>query len=176
MFVNQSLFTKKDQFPGLLDFFSWRPDSKARRLVLVGEQGTGKTTAVRRATYAWCQHVSKRKSVKESLTNFTSKIMYFTNIGTSSMPEWEIEDEANEQEDLVEVKPIFPWMIQEDAKAVEEAEQRAKATRRAKEEREKTEKAEKAAKEEALKKATEENWTSWFLGLMTFLSSFLISS
>jgi len=46
----------------------------------VGEQGTGKTTAVRRATYAWCQHVSKRKSVKESLTNSTSKIKYFTNM------------------------------------------------------------------------------------------------
>ena len=45
----------------MLDFFSWDQKSTSRRLLLVAEQGSGKSTAIRRSTQNWCDHVQNPK-------------------------------------------------------------------------------------------------------------------
>ena len=59
MFIGQSLHTDKEQHKGLLDFFNWSSTSSSRQLLLVGEHGVGKTTAIKRSAYLWCQEVEQ---------------------------------------------------------------------------------------------------------------------
>ena len=68
MFINHTFYIKKkkegappEERTDLLDFFSWDQYSKARRLLLVAEQGSGKSTAIRRSTKNWCDHVQNPK-------------------------------------------------------------------------------------------------------------------
>ena len=57
MFVEQLFFTTLEQHTSLIDFFSWKAEEPSKRLLLVGEQGTGKTTSIKSSVSSWCHDV-----------------------------------------------------------------------------------------------------------------------
>ena len=87
MFIEQSLYTKNEENPTLLDFFNFGPEASSRRLLLVGEQGTGKTTAVRRSTYTWCKQVLKWRYRAFLMLKYTFEDLHKHN---DWVPSWEV--------------------------------------------------------------------------------------
>ena len=62
IYIQQYFHIRKEQYSSLLQPFNWaRNKTKTRRILLVAEQGEGKTTSVKKAGYDWCRTVLNPK-------------------------------------------------------------------------------------------------------------------
>lgn len=68
VYINQVFNTDKKRHTSLLDFFTWKPTENARRLLLVAEQGAGKTTAVKAMAAEWCKIITSEPKYSYILT------------------------------------------------------------------------------------------------------------
>ena len=68
VYINQVFYNDKKRYTSLLDFFTWKPTENPRRLLLVAEQGAGKTTAIKAMAAEWCRIISSEPKYGYILT------------------------------------------------------------------------------------------------------------
>ena len=61
VYIDQIFHTSREQSDNLLDFYSWNQGKKPKRLLLVAEQGEGKTTSIKATTMNWCNKIMKKE-------------------------------------------------------------------------------------------------------------------
>ena len=67
-YINQVFYNDKKRYTSLLDFFTWKPTENSRRLLLVAEQGAGKTTAIKAMAAEWCRIITSEPKYGYILT------------------------------------------------------------------------------------------------------------
>ena len=80
VYINQVFYNDKKHYTSLLDFFTWKPTENPRRLLLVAEQGAGKTTSIKAMAAKWCRIIASEPKYGYILT-FRYAIEYLYNQG-----------------------------------------------------------------------------------------------
>ena len=79
--INQAFSNDKKRNASLLDFFTWKPTENSRRLLLVAEQGAGKTTAIKAMAAKWCRIITSEPTYGYILTfKYAIEHLYNLNI------------------------------------------------------------------------------------------------
>ena len=68
VYINQVFYNDKNRYTSLLDFFTMKSTENPKRLLLVAEQGAGKTTAIKAMAAKWCRIITSEPKYRYILT------------------------------------------------------------------------------------------------------------